>query len=505
VTAAPERPWLVARGVRRSFPGVRALDGVDLDVRAGEVVAVIGENGAGKSTLMKILAGVLAPDAGLLRIDGAVVSLRTVADAQRAGIALIHQELNLADNLTVGANVMLGHEPRRGPFVNEAALRACAEQALARVGLAVAARRPLAGLSISQRQLVEIAKALSLDARLLIMDEPTSSLTEVESARLFDVVRGLAHQGVSVLYISHKLFEVKALADRVVVLRDGRNAGALLGDEIEHTRMVAMMVGRDVERFYQRHAHMPGEEVLCVRGLRTQAWPQHAFDLRVRAGEIVGLAGLVGAGRSEVLGTLFGVLPARAGDVTVRGSAVPLGQPRRALELGLALVPEDRKQHGVVLDLGVRDNLSLPSLHRRARAGVWVDDGAERALAADAVQRLRIKTPHQEQAVRYLSGGNQQKVVLGKSLAVDPAVLLLDEPTRGIDIGAKAEIYALLHELAGRGLAVVVASSEMEEVMGVCDRVLVMRHGRIAGELARAEFSEERILALAVADEDATP
>ncbi len=486
------------RGVCKAFPGVRALSDVNLEVRAGEVVAVIGENGAGKSTLMKILAGVQAPDAGELRVDGAAVRLRSVADAQRAGIALIHQELNLCDNLSVGANVMLGHERRRGPFVDEGQTRATAQAALARVGLPVDARRPLAGLSIGQQQLVEIAKALSIDARLLIMDEPTSSLTQSETEQLFGVVRELRRQGVSVVYISHRLFEIRELADRVVVLRDGCNAGELAGPDIEHSRMVALMVGRDVERFYQRRAHAPGEVALSVTGLRTAAWPRHAVDLQVCAGEIVGLAGLIGAGRSELLGTLFGVLPARGGAVRVRDRELTAGNPRRALELGLALVPEDRKQHGVVLDLSVRDNLSLPSLHRRARAGVFVDDGAERRLAESVVQRLSIKTPHVQQVVRYLSGGNQQKVVLGKGLALDPAVLLLDEPTRGIDVGAKAEIYALLHELAGRGLAILLASSEMEEVMGVCDRVLVMHEGRIAGELPRAEFSERRILELAV-------
>ncbi len=482
----------------KSFPGVRAVREVNLEVRAGEVVAVIGENGAGKSTLMKILAGVQAPDAGELRVDGAAVRLRSVADAQRAGIALIHQELNLCDNLSVGANVMLGHERRRGPFVDEGQTRAAAQAVLARVGLAVDARRPLAGLSIGQQQLVEIAKALSIDARLLIMDEPTSSLTQAETEQLFGVVRELRRQGVSVVYISHRLFEISELADRVVVLRDGCNAGELAGPDIEHGRMVALMVGRDVERFYQRRAHAPGEVALSVKGLRTAAWPLQVIDLQVRKGEIVGLAGLIGAGRSELLGTLFGVLPARGGVVAVRDRELTSGNPRRALELGLALVPEDRKQQGVVLDLSVRDNLSLPSLHRRARAGVFVDDDAERRLAEDTVQRLRIKTPHVQQVVRYLSGGNQQKVVHGKGLALDPAVLQLDEPTRGIDVGAKAEIYALLHELAGRGLAILLASSEMEEVMGVCDRVLVMHEGRIAGELPRAQFSERRILELAV-------
>jgi len=499
--AARSEAGLTVRGISKSFPGVRALDRVDLDVRAGEVVAVIGENGAGKSTLMKILAGVQAADAGEMRIDGRAVRFAGPADAQRAGIALIHQELNLCDNLSVAANIMLGHEPRRGPFLAERALLDAADRALRRVGLDLDGRRPLAGLSIGQCQLIEIAKALSRAARLLIMDEPTSSLTQAEAERLFAVVGDLRAQGVAVVYISHRLSEVKALADRVVVLRDGRNAAELRGDEIEHGRMVAAMVGRDVDRFYQRRAHEPGYVALAVEGLRTSAWPQHPIHLKVRAGEIVGLAGLVGAGRSELLGTIFGVHPARGGQVRVRGHDLVLGDPRRAIAAGLVLVPENRKEQGLVLDFGVRANVSLPSMHRRARAGMFVDDHAERRLAEDAVARLAIKAPHVDQSVGLLSGGNQQKVVLGKWLAVDPAVLLLDEPTRGIDVGSKAEIYALLHDLAGRGLAILLASSEMEEVMGVCDRVLVMHEGRITGELPRAAFSEQAILQLAVGGE----
>ncbi|MEZ5967290.1 MAG: sugar ABC transporter ATP-binding protein [Planctomycetota bacterium] len=496
-TAAPPEPWLLVRGAGKSFPGVRALDDVDFAVGAGEVVAVVGENGAGKSTLMKVLAGVQRLDQGEVLVDGRPVAFDSVAAAQRQGIALIHQELNLCSNLSVGANVMLGHEPRTGPFLRDRALLARARVALDRVGLSVDPRRPLADLSIGQQQRVEIAKALSVDARLLIMDEPTSSLTQAEAERLFAVVEDLRAQGLSVVYISHRLSEVERLADRVVVLRDGRNAGELRGDDICHARMVGLMVGRDVERFYQRAAHTPGAVVLEVRGLRSDAWPQHDVDLQVRAGEIVGLAGLVGAGRSELLGCLFGVRRPRAGQVRVGGQLVPLGAPRAALEAGMALVPEDRKEQGVVLDLGVDANISLASLHRRARGGVFVATAAERQLAQSTVQQLGVKTPHLVQPVRYLSGGNQQKVVLGKWLALGPAVLLLDEPTRGIDVGAKAEIYALLHQLAGRGMAVLLASSEMEEVMGVCDRVMVMHEGRIVGELPRSACSEQAILRLA--------
>ena len=490
-------PVLAARGVGKTFPGVCALDDVAFAIHRGEVVAVVGENGAGKSTLMKILAGVQAPDLGELRMDGERVVFASVAAALVRGVALIHQELNLCSNLSVGANVMLGHEPRRGWFLAERDLARRARAALLRVGLDVDPARPLAGLSIGQQQLVEIAKALSVDARVLIMDEPTSSLSQGEAERLFEVVRELRAQGMSVVYISHRLGEVQALADRVVVLRDGRNAGELTGKDVTHAAMVNLMVGRDVARFYQRRAHMPGKDVLCVRGLRTRAWPQHPVDLTVRAGEIVGLAGLVGAGRSELLRALFGADPAVGGTVTVRGAPLRLGTPRAGMRAGLALVPEDRKQQGVLLELSVRENLALPSLQRDASAFGFVDRRAEADLATTQAAHLRIKTPSLEQIARLLSGGNQQKVVLGKWLALAPAVLLLDEPTRGIDVGAKAEIYALLHELAGKGLAILMASSELDEILGVSDRVLVMHEGRLAGELDQTTMSEAAVMALA--------
>ncbi len=488
---------LAARAVRKAFPGVCALADVDFALGAGEVVAVVGENGAGKSTLMKILAGVQQPDAGELRLDGALVTFPTVAAALARGVALIHQELNLCGNLSVGANVMLGHEPRRGWFLREGESLRRARRALLRVGLDVDPARPLAGLSIGQQQLVEIAKALSVDARVLIMDEPTSSLSQAEAERLFAVVRDLRAQGIAVVYISHRLAEVQALADRVVVLRDGRNAGELRGGAIAHGAWVSLMVGRDVARFYQRRAHTPGDVALRVRGLRTEAWPAHAVDLEVRAGEIVGLAGLVGAGRSELLRALFGADAALGGEVAVRGTPLRLGDPSAALRAGLVLAPEDRKQQGVLLDLPVGENLALPSLHRDRLPLGFVDRRAATALAQRQVDDLRIKTPGLAQPVRFLSGGNQQKVVLGKWLALAPAVLLLDEPTRGVDVGAKAEIYGLLHDLAGQGLAILMASSDLEEILGVSDRVLVMHEGRLAGELAGAALTERAVMALA--------
>jgi ribose transport system ATP-binding protein len=490
-------PLVEVRGISKRFPGVRALDEVSLAVAPGEVLAIIGENGAGKSTLLKILAGVQPPDSGELLVDGQPVRFRGVEDALARGIALIHQELNLADNLDLAGNIFLGREPRRLGLLDLARMRAEAAGWLALVGLDLDPATSLAELPIGRQQLVEIAKALSTQARLLIMDEPTSSLSARETETLFRVVQDLRSRGVSVIWISHRLGEVKELADRVVVLRDGRNAGGITDRaEIEHDRMIRMMVGRDIDRLARRPSHPPGDVVLAVDGLRTPAHPAHAVSLEVRAGEIVGIAGLVGAGRTELLTTLFGVTPAVAGSVTVAGRRVTPTSPRDAIRAGLALVPEDRKQEGLVLEMAVRENMSLVALRAESRAG-FIDTAAERQLAAEMIPALAIKTPGDRQAVQFLSGGNQQKVVLAKWLAMKPKVLLLDEPTRGIDVGAKAEIYDLVHRLAGEGLAVLFVSSEMEEILSLADRALVMHEGRLAGGLSRGELTEENVMRLA--------
>jgi len=491
-------PALVeARGIGKRFPGVSALDDVSLAIGRGEVVALIGENGAGKSTLLKILAGVQAPDAGRLLVDGSEVVFRGVHDALASGIALIHQELNLADNLDLAGNIFLGREPRRAGFLSQAAMHREAAGWLRMVGLDVDPATPLADLPIGRQQLVEIAKALSTRARLLIMDEPTSSLSAHETETLFRVVKQLRSQGVSVLWISHRLGEVTELADRVVVLRDGRNAGEIAGrSAIDHDTMIRMMVGRDIDRLARRPSHRAGSVALAVEGLRTSAWPAHPLTLTLRAGEIVGIAGLVGAGRTELLTTLFGVTPPLAGSITVAGRPLLARSPRDAIRAGIALVPEDRKQQGLILEMAVRENMSLASLATTSRAG-FVGFAAERRLAAEMIARLRIKTPGDRQAVELLSGGNQQKVVLAKWLALRPRVLLLDEPTRGIDVGAKAEIYDLVHRLAGEGLAILFVSSEMEEILSLADRVIVMHEGKLAGELGREALTEENVMRLA--------
>lgn len=490
-------PLLEARRISKRFPGVQALDDVSLTVGPGEVLALIGENGAGKSTLLKILAGVQPSDAGDILIDGKPVRFRGVEDALAKGIALIHQELNLADNLDLAGNIFLGREPRWAGLLDLARMHRESATWLARVGLALDPSTPLADLPIGRQQLVEIAKALSTSARLLIMDEPTSSLSAREAETLFGVVRDLRQQGVSVIWISHRLSEVMELADRVVVLRDGKNAGDIADRSgIEHDRMIRMMVGRDIDRLARRPSHPPGDAVLAVEGMRTPAHPAHAISFDVRAGEIVGIAGLVGAGRTEVLTTLFGVSPAVSGRITVSDRVVTPRSPIDAIRAGMALVPEDRKTQGLILDMTVRENMSLVALWPASRFG-FIDFQAEQRLAHDMIPALAIKTPGDRQVVKFLSGGNQQKVVLAKWLAMKPRVLLLDEPTRGIDVGAKAEIYDLVHRLAGEGLAVLFVSSEMEEILSLSDRALVMHEGRLAGCLDRRSLTEENVMRLA--------
>ncbi len=488
---------LALRGIGKAFPGVRALQDVDLTIERGEVVALIGENGAGKSTLMKVLAGVYRPDAGELWLDGALVALKSPAEALRLGIALIHQELSLCDNLTVAGALFLGAELRRGPFLRRRAMDVQARHWLLRLGLTVEPAALVATLSPGQKQLLEIARALRAKARVLIMDEPTSSLTLPETERLFTLVRELRDQGVGVVYISHRLGEVRELADRVVGLRDGKNSGELQRAEITHERLVGLMVGRTLSAT-RRVAHVPGDAVLQVKGLRTAAFPQAVVELAVRRCEVVGIAGLLGSGRTELLRALFGADRALAGDVTIAGKALAGRGPGAAAAAGLVLLPEDRKQQGLVLGMSVRHNLSLPTLRGR---GVLIDRAYEAALAMRAIAELEIAARGPDQIVGTLSGGNQQKVVLGKWLAANPRVLLLDEPTRGVDVGARSEIYARLHALAAQGLAILFVSSELEEVLALADRALVMRQGAIVGELAGAALTEANVMMLATSME----
>jgi ribose transport system ATP-binding protein len=493
-------PVIELRAIHKRFPGVHALRGVDLDVRAGEVVALLGENGAGKSTLMKIVGGIERPDSGEILVGGTPVAMLDVRTATVLGIAFIHQELNLLDNLDVAGNVLLGREPTCWGalrLIDRAKMRAAVLPYLQQLGLDVSPDAPVAGLSIAQQQLVEIAKALSLNARLLIMDEPTSSLTLAETARLHQVVGQLRARGVAIVYITHRLGEVRDVADRAVALRDGANAGALGRDALTHDNMIRLMVGREIAPEHRAGGPPQGRDGFTVDGLRTHRYPRHAVSFGVGRGEILGFAGLIGAGRSEVARAIFGIDAPVAGRIALESAALTIAGPDDAIRHGIFLVPEDRRTAGLVVDFSVRENVSLPSLRRYARHGI-VSTVLEREAADAVCTKLQVKAPSLEVTAATLSGGNQQKVVLAKWLALGPKVLIVDEPTRGIDVGAKAEIYRLLRDLAREGVAIVLISSDMEEILLLSDRVAVMHEGRITGVLERKDSTEERVMALAV-------
>ena len=492
------KPILEMQGIGKRFPGVIALGGVDFSVRPGEVVALAGENGAGKSTLMKILGGVYQPDDGKIFVDGKEVAIRSVSDASLHGIGFVHQELNVLDNLTAAENVYLGREPKQfGFLVDRATLNADAEVFLKRLGLDIPGKTPLRELSIAQQQMVELAKALSLNARILIMDEPTSSLTLTETERLLEVIKDLRNQGVSIIYISHRLGEIKEIADRVVVLRDGKNAGVLERDEISHDAIVKMMVGRDIERHNRAQNSNETSESISVKNLRTRRYPNNAISFEVRKGEILGFAGLVGAGRSDAAQAIFGVDVPVSGTVHIDDKVIRISSANDAIRNGIFLIPEDRRNSGLILDIPIRENITLPALSRYSSSGL-VSKAAETTKAKEMCERLNVKAPSVESKAANLSGGNQQKVVLAKWLSLEPKLLIFDEPTRGIDVGAKSEIYQLMRDLAKSGVAIVMISSDMEEVIGESDRVAVMHEGSITGILDREDASEEAIMRLAV-------
>ena len=496
---------LELRGVGKLYPGVVALEDVSLNLARGEVLGLIGENGAGKSTLMKILGGVVAPSAGTIRVDGSDRDRLTVAEATRAGIAFVHQELNVFDNLDVAANVFIGREKLAGGPLALVRRRQLEEQTgplLRRLGADFGPRTPLAALSIAQRQLVEIAKALSMDARAIIMDEPTSSLTLSETDRLLQVVAELKAGGVAVIYISHRLGEVKACADRVVCLRDGRVAGELPRANIDHRAMIQLMIGRDLASLYTPPRAPPKAGGCEITDLVTPAFPAAQVSLAIRKGEIMGLAGLVGAGRTSLARALFGIDRARGGAVTLDGKAMRLGSPRAAIARGLYLVPEDRKREGLVLELPLVQNVTLASLRRFAPM-MLIDRKRETQTFAREQSRLAVRAPSPAAPATTLSGGNQQKIVLAKWLSMQPRMVIFDEPTRGIDVGAKREIYAIMRELADSGVTILMISSDMEEVLGVSDRIAVMHAGAITGVLDRAEFSEFNVLRLAIGEQPA--
>lgn len=494
---------LRAIGIWKSFPGVQALEDVRFELYPGEVVALIGENGAGKSTLGKVLAGVHQQDRGEIVLDGKAVDLSDVKQAMSLGIALIHQELNLLDNLNVAENIFLGHEPRwpLGLF-NRAKAKEEAAVLLERVGLKISPSMALKKLTIGQQQLVEVAKALSHRARIIVMDEPTSSLSRSETDNLIQVIRQLRDDGVGVVFVSHRLGEVRQVADRVVVLRDGRNAGELSKEECTHANMVKLMVGRDLSQFYQKTASHPGQVVFEVKGLVTKKAPKTSVSFCLRQGEILGLGGLVGAGRTEVAETLFGIQPRLGGEILLHGRPIDTGSPSKAIQAGIGLVPEDRKETGLILEMALRDNITLAAL-RKIDGSIFLRRKKENAAAEGMAEDLKIKRRNMTQPATLLSGGNQQKAVLAKWLLVEPKILILDEPTRGIDVGAKQDIYGLMSALAAKGTSIVMISSEMEELLAMSDRVLVMKDGAVAGELQKHELSEEAVVSLATKGSEA--
>jgi len=505
---AERPPLLRMRGIAKSFGGVHALRGVDFELRHGEVHALLGENGAGKSTLINVLSGVLTDHDGAIEIEGEEASFHRPADAQAAGVATIHQELDLVPEMPVAENLFLGREPRtRLGLLDRRRMLRDARELLARTGVELDPARRLRSLRVGEQQLVEIAKALSLDARIIVMDEPTSALADAEVEQLFRVIRDLRTQNIGVIYVSHRLEEVAAIADRATVLRDGQLAGTVELAASSRAELIRMMVGQPLDELFPKAAAKPDGELLEVDRLSVlprrpkpgRSEPREV-SLRVRRGEIVGLAGLMGSGRTELLETLYGAgAPGRrSGSVRLDGRELELGSPRAALAAGIGFVPEDRKELGLVLGQSVTTNVTIAALHRFARAGL-VNRSRERGAVVQAIADLHIKAPGRLAAVRTLSGGNQQKVVFAKQLLTRPRLLLLDEPTRGVDVGAKAEIYRLLASLAEEGMGILLASSELPELLGVCDRIVVMRAGAVALELDAAEATQAALLEAATA------
>ncbi len=496
--------------VSKQFPGVRALDEVSLDVREGEVLGLLGENGAGKSTLLKIVSGAQQPDAGAIVWRGRPLRLASPHQAQRHGIVTIYQEFTLVPDLSIAENVFIGREPVRGGLIDWAALRRQTAAITQRIGLDLDPMTSVRALSVAEQQMVEIARALSMQSRLIIMDEPTSALSETEVARLLRIIEALRADGLGVIFVTHRLSEAMRVCDRLTVLRDGRLVGTRAAAGLEMDELIRMMVGRTGEQLYRRpqQRHAAGAVRLRVRGLRTDRAGAHGpvlhgIDLDARAGEILGIAGLVGAGRTELSRAIFGADPRAAGRIELDGAGLTIAGPRDAIRAGIGLVPEDRKLQALFLSQAVRHNFSIAALAQFLTGGVFVRERAEAAALEHYRRALQIRMSSGEQSVINLSGGNQQKVVLARWLALKPKVLIVDEPTRGVDIAAKAEVHELLDQLAGDGIAVVAISSELPELLAISDRIVTMREGRMTGELPASEATQERLMALMTMEREA--
>jgi rhamnose transport system ATP-binding protein len=486
------QPVISMRGINKAFGGVQALKDVAFDIYTGEVHALFGENGAGKSTLIKIITGVHQPDSGEILLNGEPVQFANPREAQAAAIAAIYQEPNLFPDLDIAENIYVGRQPKRMGRVDWAQMYRDAEELLDSLGLKLDVRTKARSLSVAQQQMVEIARALSLDAKVLIMDEPTSSLTLSEVEDLFTIVRRLRDQGTALVFISHRLEELFALADRVTILRDGNYIGTRMIDNVTRDELIHMMVGRSLDSLYPKEDADIGDVVLEVRNL-TIPGQFEDISFEVRAGEILGVYGLVGAGRTEIARAIFGTEPAVGGQIAIRGQPVTIRSPQQAMDLGIAYVPEDRKMHGLILPMSISQNITLSILQRFATA-TWIDRQRESAAAQELAGQLSVKAAGVWQKAEALSGGNQQKVVLTKWLATKPRILILDEPTRGIDVGTKSEVHQLLSHLAAEGVAIVMISSELPEILGMSDRILVIREGHVGGEFDRDEATQEKLI-----------
>jgi len=495
-----QSPMLRMHAICKNFPGIKALNMVDFELYENEIVALIGENGAGKSTLMKILGGIFPPDSGDIYLKGKKVQIQNVSDAISKGIGFIHQELNVFDNLDIAGNIFLGREPSYCgilKLLDTDKINKMAEYYLKILGLEAKPDTGVETLSIAQKQLVEIANVLSLDAKILIMDEPTSSLSVTETDRLFEIMQNLKTKGVSIIFISHRLPEVEACADRVIVLRDGVHAGTLPEGNINHDNMIRLMIGRKLESYAKLGPQNSAPDYFRVKHLKTATFPESVVSFCAAQGEILGFAGLLGAGRTEMARAIFGVDNPLGGDIILEEKVMEIKMPRDSIKNGIYLVPDDRSKSGLIGEFNIRENITLPSLKRYAYFWMLHED-RERQLADDQCEILNIKTHSTEVLVKNLSGGNQQKVVLSKWLAMEPKVIILDEPTRGVDVGTKVEIYKLLRNLAESGTLIIIISSELEELLRVCDRIAVMREGSVSGILERDDFSEKSIMRLAV-------
>ncbi|MDR1586602.1 MAG: sugar ABC transporter ATP-binding protein [Treponema sp.] len=496
-----DKTLLEIKNISKSFPGVKALNNVSLSVRCGQVLALVGENGAGKSTLMKILSGVYNMDAGQILLEGKAVDLSTPLKSQHLGISIIYQELNLLLNMNIAENIFLGREQKRdgalGEFVNKKMMHKKARELLDRVGLDVDTATLVGRLPTAQKQMVEVAKSLSFNAKLIIMDEPTSSLTDKETDILFNIIRTLRSQGVSIIFITHRLREIFEIADEIAIMRDGEMIAVRKAGETNENDVISGMVGRSIDDIFYKEKAPIGDVILDVRGLSTRALLKD-INFTLRKGEILGFAGLVGAGRSEVVRAIFGIDRRETGEIFIDGKKARINNTVDALRSGIGFVPEDRKEQALILRMNVRSNISLavlPAMKKR----LFIDKQKEAAVAENYINRLQIKTPSDKQTVYNLSGGNQQKVVIGKWMETSPRILILDEPTRGIDVKTKKEIYMLMSNLANQGVAIIMISSELPEIIGMSDRIIVMHEGRIKGEISGKNATQEAIMKMALA------